>query len=133
MSSQEIYNQTVTSEIIATSSHYSSDYYMLITYIYEEFLFDQQARATVRQKDQGRTIFITKNMTNDLWNKFKEQMDINLYSDTSISDSLSINNQWFNLKRAIKLAAYEYIPKKKVMKHDQPKYPEEINAIMADL
>ncbi|GBC12176.2 hypothetical protein GLOIN_2v1770668 [Rhizophagus irregularis DAOM 181602=DAOM 197198] len=91
-----------------------------------------------RQKSEQRTIFLYKNLKDDTWDKFSNEVNsrLELYLTThhpSVSSlsALSLDKLWHALKRSILGGAIDSLPFQHVSNTHHHKYPPELTMLIA--
>ncbi|PKC50065.1 hypothetical protein RhiirA1_487508, partial [Rhizophagus irregularis] len=95
-------------------------------------------KARLKQKSEQRTIFLYKNLKEDIWDKFSNEVNsrLGLYLAThhpSISSlsALSLDKLWHALKRSILGSAIDSLPFQHVSNTHHHKYPSELTMLIA--
>ncbi|GET55376.1 hypothetical protein RIR_jg15804.t3 [Rhizophagus irregularis DAOM 181602=DAOM 197198] len=94
--------------------------------------------ARLKQKSEQRTIFLYKNLKDDTWDKFSNEVNsrLELYLTThhpSVSSlsALSLDKLWHALKRSILGGAIDSLPFQHVSNTHHHKYPPELTMLIA--
>ncbi|GBC44026.2 hypothetical protein GLOIN_2v1783829 [Rhizophagus irregularis DAOM 181602=DAOM 197198] len=100
--------------------------------------FATLAKARLKQKSEQRTIFLYKNLKDDIWDKFSNEVNshLELYLAThhpSISSlsALSLDKLWHALKRSILGGAIDSLLFQHVSNTHHHKYPPELTMLIA--
>ncbi|GET54732.1 RNA-directed DNA polymerase from mobile element jockey-like [Rhizophagus irregularis DAOM 181602=DAOM 197198] len=96
------------------------------------------SKARLKQKSEQRTIFLYKNLKDDTWDKFSNEVNsrLELYLTThhpSVSSlsALSLDKLWHALKRSILGGAIDSLPFQHVSNTHHHKYPPELTMLIA--
>ncbi|GBC18419.1 hypothetical protein GLOIN_2v1785090 [Rhizophagus irregularis DAOM 181602=DAOM 197198] len=96
------------------------------------------SKARLKQKSEQRTIFLYKNLKDDTWDKFSNEVNsrLELYLTThhpSVSSlsALSLDKLWHALKRSILSGAIDSLPFQHVSNTHHHKYPPELTMLIA--
>ncbi|GET67111.1 hypothetical protein RIR_jg35562.t3 [Rhizophagus irregularis DAOM 181602=DAOM 197198] len=115
-----------------------TDHCVLITAFDFSSCFAILSKARLKQKSEQRTIFLYKNLKNDTWNKFSNEVNsrLELYLTThhpSISSisALSLDKLWHALKRSILGGAIDSLPFQHVSNTHHHKYSPELTMLIA--
>ncbi|GET57893.1 reverse transcriptase family protein [Rhizophagus irregularis DAOM 181602=DAOM 197198] len=115
-----------------------TDHRVLITAFDFSSCFATLAKARLKQKSEQRTIFLYKNLKEDTWDKFSNEVNsrLELYLTThhpSISSLsvLSLDKLWHALKRSILGGAIDSLPFQHVSNTHHHKYPPELTMLIA--
>ncbi|GBC46316.2 hypothetical protein GLOIN_2v1770668 [Rhizophagus irregularis DAOM 181602=DAOM 197198] len=100
--------------------------------------FATLSKARLKQKSEQRTIFFYKNLKDDTWDKFSNEVNsrLELYLTThhpSVSSlsALSLDKLWHALKRFILGGAIDSLPFQHVSNTHHHKYPPELTMLIA--
>ncbi|PKY33872.1 hypothetical protein RhiirB3_453135, partial [Rhizophagus irregularis] len=115
-----------------------TDHRVLITAFDFSSCFATLAKARLKQKSEQRTIFLYKNLNDDIWDKFSNEVNsrLELYLAThhpSISSlsALSLDKLWHALKRSILGGAIDSLPFQHVSNTHHHKYSPELTMLIA--
>ncbi|GET52559.1 RNA-directed DNA polymerase from mobile element jockey-like [Rhizophagus irregularis DAOM 181602=DAOM 197198] len=115
-----------------------TDHRVLITAFDFSSCFAILSKAQLKQKSEQRTIFLYKNLKDDTWNKFSNEVNsrLELYLTThhpSVSSlsALSLDKLWHALKRSILGGAIDSLPFQHVSNTHHHKYPPELTMLIA--
>ncbi|GET52556.1 reverse transcriptase family protein [Rhizophagus irregularis DAOM 181602=DAOM 197198] len=98
-----------------------TDHRVLITTFDFSSCFATLAKARLKQKSEQRTIFLYKNLKDDTWDKFSNE----------VNSPLSLDKLWHTLKRSILGGAIEFLPFQHVSNTHHHKYPPELTMLIA--
>ncbi|EXX62180.1 hypothetical protein GLOIN_2v1770668 [Rhizophagus irregularis DAOM 181602=DAOM 197198] len=115
-----------------------TDHCVLFTTFDFSSYFATLAKARLKQKSEKRTIFLYKNIKEDTWDIFSDEVNsrLELYLAThhpsifSLS-ALSLDKLWHALKRSILGGAIESLPFQHVSNTHHHKYPPELTMLIA--
>ncbi|GET57305.1 reverse transcriptase family protein [Rhizophagus irregularis DAOM 181602=DAOM 197198] len=95
-------------------------------------------KARLKQKSEQRTIFLYKNLKDDTWDKFSNEVNsrLELYLNThhpsmSSLSALSLDKLWHALKRSILGGAIDSLPFQHVSNTHYHNYPPELTMLIA--
>ncbi|GBC53524.2 RNA-directed DNA polymerase from mobile element jockey-like [Rhizophagus irregularis DAOM 181602=DAOM 197198] len=115
-----------------------TDHRVLITAFDFSSCFATLSKARLKQKSEQRTIFLYRNLKDDTWDKFSNEVNsrLELYLTThhpSISSlsALSLDKLWHALKRSILGGAIDSLPFQHVSNTHHHKYPPELTMLIA--
>ncbi|GET57708.1 reverse transcriptase family protein [Rhizophagus irregularis DAOM 181602=DAOM 197198] len=115
-----------------------TDHRVLITAFDFSSCFAILSKARLKQKSEQRTIFLYKNLKDDTWDKFSNEVNsrLELYLTThhpSVSSlsALSLDKLWHALKRSILGGAIDSLPFQHVSNTHHHKYPPELTMLIA--
>ncbi|GBC32945.2 hypothetical protein GLOIN_2v1785090 [Rhizophagus irregularis DAOM 181602=DAOM 197198] len=115
-----------------------TDHHVLITAFDFSSYFAILSKARLKQKSEQRTIFLYKNLKDDTWDKFSNEVNsrLELYLTThhpSISSlsALSLDKLWHALKRSILGGAIDSLPFQHISNTHHHKYPSELTMLIA--
>ncbi|GET62832.1 RNA-directed DNA polymerase from mobile element jockey-like [Rhizophagus irregularis DAOM 181602=DAOM 197198] len=115
-----------------------TDHRVLITAFDFSSCFATLSKARLKQKSEQRTIFLYKNLNEDIWDTFSNEVNsrLELYLTThhpSISSlsALSLDKLWHALKRSILGGAIDSLPFQHVSNTHHHKYPPELTMLIA--
>ncbi|PKY26319.1 hypothetical protein RhiirB3_441577 [Rhizophagus irregularis] len=115
-----------------------TDHHVLITAFDFSSCFAILSKARLKQKSEQRTIFLYKNLKDDTWDKFSNEVNsrLELYLTThhpSVSSlsALSLDKLWHALKRSILGGAIDSLPFQHVSNTHHHKYPPELTMLIA--
>ncbi|GET59571.1 reverse transcriptase family protein [Rhizophagus irregularis DAOM 181602=DAOM 197198] len=115
-----------------------TDHRVLITAFDFSSCFAILSKARLKQKSEQRTIFLYKNLKDDTWDKFSNEVNsrLELYLTThhpSVSSlsALSLDKLWHALKRSILGGAIDSLPFQHVSNTHHHKYSPELTMLIA--
>ncbi|GET55718.1 uncharacterized protein LOC110249295 [Rhizophagus irregularis DAOM 181602=DAOM 197198] len=115
-----------------------TDHRILITAFNFSSCFATLAKARLKQKSEQRTIFLYKNIKEDSWETFSNEVNsrLELYLAThylfiSSFSALSLDKLWHALKRSILGGAIDSLPFQHVFNTHHHKYPPELTMLIA--
>ncbi|PKB96851.1 hypothetical protein RhiirA5_385057, partial [Rhizophagus irregularis] len=115
-----------------------TDHRVLITAFDFNSCFATLAKARLKQKSEQRTIFLYKNLKDDTWDTFSNEVNsrLELYLATyhisaSSLSALSLDKLWHALKRSILGGAIDSLPFQHVSNTHHHKYSPELTMLIA--
>ncbi|GET54559.1 RNA-directed DNA polymerase from mobile element jockey-like [Rhizophagus irregularis DAOM 181602=DAOM 197198] len=115
-----------------------TDHRILITAFDFSSCFATLAKTRLKQKSKQRTIFLYKNLNEDIWDKFSNEVNSRLelylathYPSISSLSALSLDKLWHTLKRSILGGAIDSLPFQHVSNTHHHKYPPELTMLIA--
>ncbi|GET64696.1 reverse transcriptase family protein [Rhizophagus irregularis DAOM 181602=DAOM 197198] len=115
-----------------------TDHRVLTTAFDFSSCFATLAKARIKQKSEQRTIFLYKNLNEDTWDKFSNEVNSRLelylsthYPSISSLSALSLDKLWHALKRSILGGAIDSLPFQHVSNTHHHKYPPELTMLIA--
>ncbi|GBC32916.2 hypothetical protein GLOIN_2v1782587 [Rhizophagus irregularis DAOM 181602=DAOM 197198] len=115
-----------------------TDHRVLITAFDFNSCFATLAKARLKQKSEQRTIFLYKNIKEDSWMTFSNEVNSRLelylathYPSISSLSALSLDKLWHALKRSILGSAIDSLPFQHVSNTHHHKYPPELTMLIA--
>ncbi|GBC53193.1 hypothetical protein GLOIN_2v1770668 [Rhizophagus irregularis DAOM 181602=DAOM 197198] len=115
-----------------------TDHHVLITAFDFSSCFATLAKARLKQKSEQRTIFLYKNIKEDSWVTFSNEVNSRLelylathYPSLSSLSVLSLDKLWHALKRSILGGAIDSLPFQHVSNTHHHKYPPELTMLIA--
>ncbi|GET63443.1 hypothetical protein RIR_jg28688.t5 [Rhizophagus irregularis DAOM 181602=DAOM 197198] len=115
-----------------------TDHCVLITAFDFSSCFTILSKARLKQKSEQCTIFLYKNLKDDTWDKFSNEVNsrLELYLIThhpsiSLLSALSLDKLWHALKRSILGGAIDSLPFQHVSNTHHHKYPPELTMLIA--
>ncbi|PKB97828.1 hypothetical protein RhiirA5_421482 [Rhizophagus irregularis] len=115
-----------------------NDHCVLITAFDFSSCFATLAKARLKQKSEQRTIFLYKNLKDDIWDRFSNEVNLRLelylatnHPSISSLSALSLDKLWHALKRSILGGAIDSLPFQHVSNTYHHKYPPELTMLIA--
>ncbi|GET62840.1 hypothetical protein GLOIN_2v1770668 [Rhizophagus irregularis DAOM 181602=DAOM 197198] len=115
-----------------------TDHCVLFTAFDFSSCFATLAKARLKQKSEQRTIFLYKNLTEDTWDTFSNEVNSRLelyltthHSSISSLSALSLDKLWHALKRSILGGAIDSLPFQHVSNTHHHKYSPELTKLIA--
>ncbi|GBC49456.2 RNA-directed DNA polymerase from mobile element jockey-like [Rhizophagus irregularis DAOM 181602=DAOM 197198] len=115
-----------------------TDHRVLITAFDFSSCFAILAKARLKQKSEQRTIFLYKNLNEDIWDKFSIEVNSRLelyltihHPSISSLSVLSLDKLWHALKRSILGGAIDSLPFQHVSNTHHHNYPPELTMLIA--